>query len=184
MKKSITNALEIQDQGGIVKASDWTTGRGNFISKRAVPMFCREVRLGWVPQSIGKALSDRLDAYAAANPRVQKVIVLSDPWGLAEAVEQDRRAQERAAQRLAKKSAELDAANTALRHEIDERLDRIIAFADIGEHIDHPVKTYSSGMFARLAFAVAKLDSSPWRKTWASPPMASSRTPLRVRPET
>jgi lipopolysaccharide transport system ATP-binding protein len=41
------------------------------------------------------------------------------------------------------------------RHEIHERLERIIAFADIGEHIDHPVKTYSSGMFARLAFAVA-----------------------------
>ncbi len=41
------------------------------------------------------------------------------------------------------------------RHEIAERLDRIIEFADIGEHIDHPVKTYSSGMFARLAFAVA-----------------------------
>lgn len=41
------------------------------------------------------------------------------------------------------------------RHEIHERLDRIIEFADIGEHIDHPVKTYSSGMFARLAFAVA-----------------------------
>ncbi len=41
------------------------------------------------------------------------------------------------------------------RHEIHKRLGRIIEFADIGEHIDLPVKTYSSGMFARLAFAVA-----------------------------
>ncbi len=40
-------------------------------------------------------------------------------------------------------------------HELEEKLDRIIAFADIGKHIDYPVKTYSSGMFARLAFAVA-----------------------------
>jgi ABC-type polysaccharide/polyol phosphate transport system ATPase subunit len=39
--------------------------------------------------------------------------------------------------------------------EIDRKLDDIIAYADIGEAIDRPVKTYSSGMFARLAFSVA-----------------------------
>ncbi len=39
--------------------------------------------------------------------------------------------------------------------EMDERLDGVIAFADIGEFIHQPVKTYSSGMFVRLAFAVA-----------------------------
>lgn len=39
--------------------------------------------------------------------------------------------------------------------EILDRFDDIAAFADIGTHLDQPVKTYSSGMFARLAFAVA-----------------------------
>ncbi len=39
--------------------------------------------------------------------------------------------------------------------ETDERFDAIAAFADIGEFIEQPVKTYSSGMFVRLAFAVA-----------------------------
>jgi len=40
------------------------------------------------------------------------------------------------------------------RRQIDERLEAIIAFADIGDFIEQPVKTYSSGMFVRLAFAV------------------------------
>lgn len=37
---------------------------------------------------------------------------------------------------------------------VDARLDQIISFADIGEHVSQPVKTYSSGMYVRLAFAV------------------------------
>jgi len=41
------------------------------------------------------------------------------------------------------------------REQIHARLDRILAFADIGDFIDQPVRTYSSGMFVRLAFAVA-----------------------------
>jgi len=38
--------------------------------------------------------------------------------------------------------------------QLDERFDAIAAFADIGRHLDQPVKTYSSGMLLRLAFAV------------------------------
>ena len=40
------------------------------------------------------------------------------------------------------------------RQQLDERFDAIVAFADIGAFIDQPVKTYSSGMYVRLAFAV------------------------------
>lgn len=41
------------------------------------------------------------------------------------------------------------------KEEVDQRFDDIAAFADIGEFIDQPVRTYSSGMFVRLAFSVA-----------------------------
>lgn len=38
---------------------------------------------------------------------------------------------------------------------IDNNIEKIFAFADIGEYVDQPVKLYSSGMFVRLAFATA-----------------------------
>lgn len=41
------------------------------------------------------------------------------------------------------------------KEEIDSRLQAILDFADIGDFVHQPVKTYSSGMFVRLAFAVA-----------------------------
>ena len=41
------------------------------------------------------------------------------------------------------------------KEEIEQKKPEIIEFADIGDHLYQPVKTYSSGMFARLAFACA-----------------------------
>ncbi len=41
------------------------------------------------------------------------------------------------------------------KEEVDERMQQILDFADIGEFVHQPCKTYSSGMFVRLAFAVA-----------------------------
>jgi lipopolysaccharide transport system ATP-binding protein len=46
------------------------------------------------------------------------------------------------------------------RAQIEQKFDAIAAFADIGDFIDQPVRTYSSGMFVRLAFAVV-VNSEP-----------------------
>ena len=55
----------------------------------------------------------------------------------------------------------MDGAILGMSHdEIDKKVNDIIEFSEIGEHIDTPVKRYSSGMYVRLAFAVAAhLDS-------------------------
>lgn len=45
------------------------------------------------------------------------------------------------------------------RKQVSEKMEEIIQFSDLGEFIDHPVRTYSSGMYARLGFSViAHLD--------------------------
>ena len=41
------------------------------------------------------------------------------------------------------------------RKEVEERADEVADFADIGDFMDAPMRTYSSGMFSRLAFSVA-----------------------------
>ena len=69
--------------------------------------------------------------------------------------------------------------NGLTRHEVLRRLDDIVAFSEIEKFIDNPMRTYSSGMQMRLAFAV-NVHTNPdvlliercWQ--WATPPFSAS----------
>ena len=43
------------------------------------------------------------------------------------------------------------------RAQVDEKIDEIVEFAELGEFIDRPVKTYSSGMYSKLAFSITAI---------------------------
>lgn len=85
MKNTVQNALEIENKGGAVLASDWVRGSGNYIAKRPVPQFCREVEKRDVSTLAGKTrrTAERL---MKAHPRAQKLICVVDRRGLNAAV--------------------------------------------------------------------------------------------------
>ena len=77
MKKTLENAQLIANRGGAIAASDWTTGTGNYVSKRPIPAHCIEIDSCDVDRLKGKskAAATRL---MKARPKVQKVIVVAD----------------------------------------------------------------------------------------------------------
>jgi len=85
MTKTLENATEIEKKGGAVLASQWTTGTGNYIAKRPVPKFCKEIYVELIGTLKGKtaAAAKRL---VKAHPRARKLVVVHDRRALNHAV--------------------------------------------------------------------------------------------------
>lgn len=85
MKNTLKNALEIENKGGAVLASTWVNGSGNYITRRPVPQFCREVEKRDVSTLPGKTrrTAERL---LKNHPRAQKLVCVVDRRGLNAAV--------------------------------------------------------------------------------------------------
>lgn len=72
-KNQIEALLEVMDAGGAVLSSDWTNGRGRYITRRAVPPFCKRIEKFEAckyPKRIQKMFSD--------HPRAQAVVAVVD----------------------------------------------------------------------------------------------------------
>ena len=109
MNQSLKNSCEIAKRGGVVAASDWTSGGGRHVSKRTIPPHCIEIKIMPSFENIGadgnlktfpaylewdKSKLEKLPAYAKRaieklqkeRPKVQKVIALVDRRGLKKAL--------------------------------------------------------------------------------------------------
>ena len=102
MKKSLQNAFEIENAGGVVKSSDWTTGSGRHISKRPIPEYCQEIEVADLDETypvrdmtksdcpiigerpaldIPKAHKARIKRFLKSNSKTRKVIYIADVRG-------------------------------------------------------------------------------------------------------
>ena len=81
MKRTLENAIEIEDQGGAVPASYWVTGSGRYISRRPVPAYCAEVLARDIGNLKGKTRKTA-EKLLRESPRIQKLIAVVDRRGL------------------------------------------------------------------------------------------------------
>ena len=66
------------------------------------------------------------------------------------------------------------------RKEVQQRMDRIIEFSELGDFIDEPIRVYSSGMLAKLGFSVIRENYRPERKDWKLDLRVNELTELEI----
>lgn len=77
MKATLQNALEIENRGGAILASDWTTGRGNYITRRPIPVHCEEIPRHQLELLKGKTKATAIKLLRK-HPRAQRLICVMD----------------------------------------------------------------------------------------------------------
>ena len=107
-KRTLSNSKEIYTRGGAVAASDWTSGSGRYITKRAIPPFCVEVNVDFYFRNIddeklkqiplfnvwSEPKLEKLPVYAMKavkkllkeRPKIKKIILMVDRRGFKKAL--------------------------------------------------------------------------------------------------
>ena len=77
---------EIYASGGAVLASEWVRGSGSYVSKRAIPPYCKEMNIDDAVAVLGGKAGKAAKAIKKAHPKARKVIAIVDMHSAARAV--------------------------------------------------------------------------------------------------
>ncbi|MDH5602166.1 MAG: hypothetical protein OEY78_12785 [Gammaproteobacteria bacterium] len=78
MKQQYQNTLQLLSMGGVVMASDWTSGSGRYITKRAIPPFCEEIEASKALDVLKGKIKTKAKKLLKEHPKTVKIIAVTN----------------------------------------------------------------------------------------------------------